>query len=178
VNQEINGGSWLQVAANLPFRPGVNGNVRISNGTGEPDQVVMADAVRFVYRAAQDTPTGTTVPDWWAFHYFGSNLNATMDHDADGYADWMEYLTGTNPMDASSGLDLVLQPQVDDTLRAVFAPYTAGRLYQLERKAGTNSWETLSNLTVTPGSQGNAWFTVTNNLEEVHWFRVRVEWAP
>lgn len=178
VNQEINGGGWRQVGTNLTFRSGSIGNVRIGNGTGEPDQIVVADAVRFLYRADQDTPTGTTVPDWWAFHYFGSNVNATADHDLDGYADWIEYLAGTNPMDAASGLTLALQQQPDNTFQATFAPYAAGRSYQLERKAGTNAWETLSSLTPTIGSQGNGWFTVTNDLEQVSWFRVRVDWAP
>lgn len=177
VDQEVNGGSWQLVGSNLNFRPGTNGYVRISNGTGESDQVVVADAVRFVYRIEQDTPMGPIVPDWWAYHYLGSNVNAEVDHDGDGYADWMEYLAGTVPTNAASGLRFDLEWEGSTTLRGTFSPQVSGRRYSLEEKTGTNAWQTSPGLTPTPGTNGHAWFSLTNSFEPVRLFRLRVDWA-
>jgi len=179
INQETGGGGWRLVSSNLSFRSGSSGFVRIGNGTGEsPGQVVMADAVRFVYRADQEIPNGEAVPDWWAFHYFGSNVNAQADHDGDGYADWAEYLTGTIPTDAASNVRFDLQLQDPTTLRAGFTPYVPGRRYQVERRSDGSSWETLTNLAVTVGPNGGAWITLTNTFEPLNLYRLRIDWAP
>jgi hypothetical protein len=178
VNQETGGGGWRLVNSNLNFRLGNSGLVRIGNGTSESDQVVIADAVRFAYRAGQDTPGGPAVPDWWALHYFGSNVNAQADHDGDGYADWTEYLAGTVPTEPASRLRFDLQWQSPISLRASFAPHLAGRRYQLERQSGDGSWETLTNLPVTVGPDGGGWITVTNLFDPVSLYRLRIDWAP
>jgi uncharacterized lipoprotein YddW (UPF0748 family) len=178
VNQESGGGGWRMVGSNLNFRAGKSGFVRISNGTGETNQVVIADAVRFSYRAEQDQPEAITVPDWWAFHFFGSNVNAQADHDGDGYADWMEYLAGTNPTDATSALELALRNESATTLRASFAPWHSDRRYQLERRLETGAWQRLENLPVNVETNGQAWIRVTNFFDPMNLYRLHIDWKP
>jgi hypothetical protein len=47
VNQQINGGGWLRIAAALPFAVGTNGFVRVSNLAS--NSVVIADGVKFSF---------------------------------------------------------------------------------------------------------------------------------
>jgi hypothetical protein len=175
VNQELGGGAWLQVGTNLAFAAGTGGFVRVSNSASDESQVVMADAVRFVYRADQDTPTTPAVPDWWAFHYFGANTNALADSDGDGYANWMEYLAGTDPTDAASRLGFALAP-AGGALRASFVPLSGGRAYQVQQRLEPSGWLTLSNLPVNMGTNGQGWFTITNGGEAVRVLRLKVDW--
>lgn len=177
VNQTINGGGWRQVGTNLHFLPGTNAFVRVSNASTDTGKVVMADAVRFVYRAAQDAPAGPTMPDWWAFHYFGANTNALADSDGDGYPNWAEYLAGTVPTNAASRLGFGLAPQAG-ALRATFAPMTDGRAYQLQQKLDPAGWLTLTNVPAVAGTNGQSWFTITNAGEAVRVLRLKVEWEP
>jgi uncharacterized lipoprotein YddW (UPF0748 family) len=177
INQEINGGQWFQVGTNLPFLRGTNGFVRISNATSDEGQVVMADAVRFIYRAEQDAPSGLSVPDWWAFHYFGANTNALADHDGDGYTDWAEYLLGTVPTNSASRLSFELAGTEGQTLRATFSPIQAGRFYRMEQKLEPSGWLTLSNSPL-PGPNGAASFTLTNEFDSIRVLRLKADWAP
>jgi hypothetical protein len=176
INQETDGGQWIQVGTNLPFLPGTNGFVRISNATADDGQVVLADAVRFVYRADQDSPSTASVPDWWAFHYFGANTNALADHDADGYTDWAEYVLGTVPTNAASRLSFSLSRAEANTLRAAFSPSRAGRAYRLERMLEPSGWLALTNLPL-PGTNGAASFTLTNEFDSIRVMRLNVDWA-
>ena len=66
VNQQVNGGGWLPLATALPFAPGTNQFLRLSNNAGP--SVVIADAVRFslvtplvapAFQAIQQTGPGT-----------------------------------------------------------------------------------------------------------------------
>jgi hypothetical protein len=54
VNQQINGGGWLKIAAALPFNTGTNGFLQISNNASP--SVVMADAARFSFVAPLVVP--------------------------------------------------------------------------------------------------------------------------
>ncbi|MEY2410171.1 MAG: hypothetical protein QOF48_2841 [Verrucomicrobiota bacterium] len=178
VNQTINGGRWVQVATNVNFISGSSGFVRVSNVSSDTGKVVMADAVRFVYRADQDAPPSGSVPDWWAWYYFGSNTNALADSDSDGYANWMEYLAGTDPTHASSRLTFGLVPAEDGTVRASFAPFTRGRSYQLQQRMDAGSWLTLTNIPVNLGTNADGKFTVTNDFETLRILRLKVDWLP
>jgi len=173
VNQETNGGRWVQVGTNLNFAPGANGIVRISNGTGDGDQV-MADGVRLVYRAEQDTPGAPTVPDWWTFYYFGSTGNPAADNDGDGYPAWGEYLLGTIPTNAASRLDFRMVNE--GNLRATFSPYFPDRLYQLQKGLGTGQWLTLTNLAVTVNSNAQAFFNLPDTDGTMDVYRLKVNW--
>lgn len=178
INQELGGGGWRLVGANLDFRTGTNGFVRIHNGTGEPDQVVMADAVRFSYRAEQDTPAGPTVPDWWAGHYFGGGVNALLDPDGDGHPTWAEYLLGTAPTDPASRLLFWAERSGQQTIALHLSPATAGRAYQVEELSGSGSWMPRPDWRPGPAGDGHLSFTITNAVDVSRQFRLRVEWAP
>jgi hypothetical protein len=51
INQSIEGGKWVRLAAGLPFDAGKNGYAQLSNNPSDagPGVVVIADAVAFVY---------------------------------------------------------------------------------------------------------------------------------
>jgi hypothetical protein len=176
INQETGGGVWRLVGSNLNFRAGTNGFVRIHNGTGEPDQVVMADAVRFAYRAAQDTPSGPTVPDWWSAYYFGGGANPLLDPDGDGYPTWAEYLLGTAPVDPASRLSFWVESSTSGAIRFHFAPSTAGRAYQLQEISAMGSWIPRPDLLPSSSSNAQGYFTVTNTAGSSGLFRLRVDW--
>jgi hypothetical protein len=177
VNQETGGGGWRQVGTNLLFRAGTNGFVRISNGTGESNQVVMADAVRFVYRAEQDAPAGPTAPAWWTAYYLGAGANLQLDADADGYASWEEYLAGTVPTNAASRLQFWSQTVDASRLAIFFHPLLSGRNYQLEERNGSEPWAALPQVPV-PAANGAGVFSITNAPGTVKLYRLKIGWAP
>lgn len=49
VNQQLNGGDWFPIASGIEFDAGKKGYVKLSNVTGQPNFVVVADSVAFVY---------------------------------------------------------------------------------------------------------------------------------
>jgi hypothetical protein len=48
VDQNKNPARWVRIGRALKFASGTSGFVRLCNDTGEPDKLVIADAVRFV----------------------------------------------------------------------------------------------------------------------------------
>ncbi len=177
VNQTTGGGGWRLIAANRNFTAGSGGYVEIGN-TGETGRVVMADGVRFTYSAGQEPPAGLTVPDWWAFHHFGSNVDGSLDHDGDGYPTWEEYLFGTMPNNAASHLEFRLEDPVP--FQAIFAPHLPGRLYHLQSRDefGAGGWLTLTNLPLTVSSNGQAAITITNANGSQSIYRLKADWVP
>lgn len=178
VNQETGGGGWQMVGSNLNFRTGTNGFVRVHNGAGESDQVVLADAVRFAYRAEQDTPAGPTVPDWWAAHYFGSSVNPLLDPDGDGYATWAEYLLGTAPNDSSSRLSFWAEQSFPGIIVFFLRPPAAGRAYWLQEMSNAGSWVTRPDLLPNSFGDDRFFFAITNAVDASNLLRLRVEWGP
>lgn len=57
VNQKREGGQWVRIAKEKPFRAGKDGYVQVINNTGSAGSVVVADAVRFVPEGAKDSAT-------------------------------------------------------------------------------------------------------------------------
>lgn len=53
-DQTINGGKWNVLAFNAPFLAGTSGYVILNSGTGTTGAVLVADAVRFIYRGPLD----------------------------------------------------------------------------------------------------------------------------
>ena len=179
VNQEFGGGGWRQVGTNLNFRAGTNGFVRIGNGTGETNQIVVADAVRFVYRTEQDSPAGPMAPDWWTRYYLGSGANAQLDPDGDGIPTWAEYLAGSIPTNSDSHLGFWSEPAGASSLFIYFSPYLAGRQYQLEASTGNTPWVTLPETPVTAASEfSTGRFTITNTPGSIRLYRLKVSWNP
>jgi hypothetical protein len=177
VNQTVDGGSWRQVGTNLLFRTGSEANIRIANNAFESNKIVMADAVRLVYRLDQEMPSGATVPEWWAQHYFGGPINAAPDHDGDGHPTWAEYLVGTNPRSASSRLMLWAEPAANNTLPIYFHPALPGRRYRLEEQTATGpAWIQVNIIPQVNASTGVGAFAITNAQSGTRFYRLRVEW--
>lgn len=178
VNQEAGGGGWRQVATNLSFRTGTNGFARLSNGTSDTNQIVVADAFRFVYRVEQDTPIGPAAPKWWTQLYFGLNGNVALDHDGDGVPSWAEYLAGTVPTNAASALRIWSEPLTGDTFALRFHPLMAGRTYQIEWTDGNSSWAPLLQpLAGSSPATATGHFVITNTSGTVRLYRLKVRWA-
>lgn len=60
IDQQINGGQWNYVGT-YPFAAGSSGNVRITDGFADGGQVVLADAIAFVYDEESQPPADTPV---------------------------------------------------------------------------------------------------------------------
>jgi len=67
VNEQVNGGHWVLLAANKPFACGSSGYVATYSDTGDTSgMVIIADAVKFVFRGitiaeAKDRPDGSEI---------------------------------------------------------------------------------------------------------------------
>ena len=178
LNQTIGGGGWRQIGTNLSFLRGTSGFVRFSNSANDAGKVVMADAVRLVYRPEQDAPTGPTAPDWWTSYYFGAAVNSLPDHDGDGYPTWMEYLAGTVPTNAASRLRLRLEVINSVTLRAGFSPALPGRRYGLDRKFNlAEPWLMWPTPPVFFHADGEGSVTISNAFTPQVFHRLGVNWA-
>jgi len=95
------------------------------------------------------------LPDWWEQRFLG-HLTGTApgaDDDHDGASNLAEWLAGTNPADAASGLRLNLQANVGSPAPVITWPSVAGKVYRLERSTnlvtGFNS-VVRSNILATP----------------------------
>lgn len=136
VDQTQDGGHWQELAADLPMQPADDSGVRISNDTGEPAKVVIADAVRFNYLRAQDVPGERELPLWWSMHFFKQAAPGTEDPDADLYSNHEEYHLGSDPTETGSSILVQSVIDRDGRLHVVFSPRHPDRTYQLEFTTG------------------------------------------
>lgn len=178
VNETTNGGSWQLLVAGQYFAAGTNGYVRLGNGSGESNKVVIADAVRLVYSRGQDALTNGTVPGWWANFYFGTNVNAALDPDGDGYSTYAEYVLGTSPTDPASHFGLSATPTVTG-FQVIFSPWQDGRTYQLQSAVNLTNpvWTTISGLPVT-NLNGQGMITCTNGAASSAFYRLSAAIVP
>jgi uncharacterized lipoprotein YddW (UPF0748 family) len=130
VNQTTGGGRWRLIASERRFARGESGAVRVANNSAESSKVIIADAVKWVYRASQPSPYGP-LPEWWALGYSQPDANA--DTDQDGYSAYAEYLFGTDPNSDASRLEVSIE-DAGSGGRVVFHPYVPGRRYRLAFK--------------------------------------------
>ena len=183
VNQTINGGGWQPLATNMYFAAGTNGSVLLYNNTGATNQYLVANAVMWVYVAAQDDSTRGGVPAWWANFFFGANVNGSVsgsaDADGDGYSNYAEYVFGTDPTDAQSHLNFIISPASSNIVAFTFSPCQGGRNYQLEAATNLASplWITLTN-GFTVDSNGSGAFTVTQTNAAAAFYRLSAQVAP
>jgi uncharacterized repeat protein (TIGR01451 family) len=179
VNQTLNGGSWQPLATNVYFASGVSGNVVIDNNTGQTNKGVIANGMRWVYDAAQDTPTNGTLPAWWSNFYFGANAPGSADFDGDGYSNFAEYVFGTDPTDPASKLNFSVTALAGNMVSVNFSPYQGGREYQL--LASTNlanpQWLALTNV-ATMDTNGNGVFTLTQPSAASGFYRLSAALSP
>ena len=178
LNQTINGGAWQLVASNVNFAAGTGGFAIIANNTGETNVVVMADAMRWSYVAAQDNPADNSVPAWWSDFYFNGAVDGSVDSDGDGFSNHREYILGTDPTDAASTL-LTSHTLNTDNIQLNFSPMLGGRSYKLATTTNLadTAWTLLNtspNITNTMGT-----FSITNGLTPgSKFYRVSVQLAP
>ncbi|MDB6123328.1 MAG: N-acetylmuramyl-L-alanine amidase, negative regulator of AmpC, AmpD [Pedosphaera sp.] len=179
-DQTSHGGTWQLLAAATDFDAGTNEFVLVSNGTGEDNKTVMADAVRWVYNANQDKPTDGTIPSWWVNLYLGGDSNPVADLDGDGYSNFAEYLLATVPNDPASHFKFRID-HAGAGLQAVFSPYVSDRIYEVQRStnmADDNAWTTITNLPVTVNENGEGTISFTNSPAARAFYRVTVRFAP
>ena len=177
INETVNGGSWQLLASGVPFVAGTNGFVRMGNGSGENNKIVIADAVEFNYNAAQDAPTDGTVPGWWANFFFGTNVvNSSLDLNGSGYNLYQDYVLGISPVDPTSHLIMNFDSIPGGGMQVSFFPYQTGRVYQLlsSTSIANPSWTNL-NLPVTTDDNGNGFITITNNSTTQAFYRLSVQ---
>jgi hypothetical protein len=87
------------------------------------------------------------LPDHWEWAYFASlQKDGLADSDADGLADLEEFRAGTDPLDASVGLWLVVMPATeDDTGPRIGFTAVVGRVYEVQHRDSLTgeAWRTL-----------------------------------
>lgn len=99
------------------------------------DYNVASDIYLFRHDPALDSDQDG-MPDEWEFAWFGSaSSTSTGDIDGDGLGNYAEFLSGTDPTDANSKLEL----RIDLDSRKLSWPTVPGRKYSLERKAGLDA---------------------------------------
>ena len=84
---------------------------------------------------------GDGLPDDWEVFYFGSlSQDAQEDSDSDGISNLNEYLAGTDPTDAASGLRILdIRQEATGTVVLRF-PFAASRTYSVESSSDLKSW--------------------------------------
>lgn len=172
VNQQINGGQFNLIGANLSFASGTAGFVRLANNANA--SVVLADAVQFTYVDAQETPADNSVPTWWANFYGVTDPLA--DPDGDDYSTAEEYLLGTSPTNDNSHLDLEVQAS-GGSANITFWPYIGNRTYQLLFKTNLAdaTWQTLSPGAITPTPYGHGIFSLSTGSVSNGFYRLAVQ---
>jgi hypothetical protein len=99
---------------------------------------------------------GNGLPDWWELKYFGvlTGTDPNADPDHDGSSNLLEYLTGTNPTNASSYFHITrLTPGSPNKIFVYCAP---GYFYTLQRADDlVLGWTVISNQTrISPATEG------------------------
>jgi uncharacterized repeat protein (TIGR01451 family) len=183
VNQTVNGGGWQPLATNMYFAAGTNGSVILFNNTGETNKYLVANAMMWVYNAAQDHSSNGGVPAWWANFYFGTNVNGSVsgsaDPDGDGYSNFAEYVFGTDPTNAASYLNFTVSPASTNAVAVTFSPCQGGRAYQLEAATDLANplWTTLTNGFIA-NTNGSGTFIVTQTNAAAAFYRLSAQIIP
>ena len=179
VNETTNGGSWQPLVSAQNFAAGTNGFVRLGNGSGETNRIVIADAVDFAYTRGQDSPANGTVPSWWTSFYFGTNTVNPSSPGSNGYSLFANYIIGTSPTNAASKLSFSVSP-ANAAFQAVFSPWQYGRNYQLQSATNLSAplWTNLPNLTPAPTTNGQGVIVFTNTANSPAYYRLAISLSP
>ena len=179
INQTTNGGSWQLLSPGQQFVQGTNNFIRVGNGTGENNRVVIADAVQLAYTAGQDVRTDGTVPAWWSGFFYGTNAVSGSTPGVNGYSLYASYLMGLNPTNPASQLSVSVNP-AGAGLQVVFSPFAYGRAYRLQSSPGVAPafWTTLPILPVTQNANGQGVITFTNSGPAQSFYRLSVQMTP
>ncbi len=179
INQTVPGGSWQLLTAGQYFAAGTNGFVRIGNGTGETNKVVIADAVEWLYSAGQDVSTNGTVPAWWSSFFFGTNAVNGSTPGSNGYSLFADYVIDLPPTDPAACLTFNIA-RVDSGYQATFSPYQGGRVYGLQNASSLlqPSWVSMPNLTVSQNLAGQGVVSLAGTGGATAFYRLAVQMIP
>ena len=179
INQTLPGGNWQLVTAGQYFVAGTNSFVRIGNGTGETNRVIIADAVQWVYSAGQDSATNGMIPSWWTGFFLGTNIVNASTLGSNGYTLLANYAIGLSPTDPNSLMSLGIT-SIPHGFQAIFSPWQAGRNYGLQSAATLRKpvWTTVPNLTVNQNTNGQGVIVWTNSKAAQSYYRLSVQLSP
>jgi hypothetical protein len=168
------GGDWTRWSS----RPIMDGNGRTvvfqscDSVLVPPDLNRLPDLFAQAPDVTQDSD-GDGIPDWWMIKYFGHPTGQAYDHsrpqddaDGDGFTNYQEFLTGTDPTDPNSYFHLLISQPTPNLLLSW--PSVPGKSYQLQFNADlTNpSWTNLGTAVVATSS---ASLLVTPNQPSVYY---------
>jgi hypothetical protein len=162
-------GTFSQVGTKIKFTPAVVGNgsradpagngyfdllyARLSDGTNASPYLLLR-----VVSLSRDTSPATSdgIPDNWMNTYFGNpdpasgtKHQATDDFDGDGLSNMQEYLIGSNPTNAASGLLVTLVNT--NSLSWQARPY---ELYEVLGSTNLSTWARVGNPVLPTNSTG------------------------
>ncbi len=179
IDQTLPGGNWQLLTASQYFAAGTNGFVRIGNGSGETNAVVVADAVEWVYSAGQDSAVNGTIPSWWAEYFWGTNTVNGSALGSNGYSLLADYVIGLSPTNPGSRLSFGFA-SLHPGYQALFSPWQGGRIYGLQSATTLRNptWTTVSNLTVSENTNGQGVIVNTNAGGAQKFFRLSVQLSP
>jgi subtilisin family serine protease len=118
------------------------------------------------------------LPDWWELQYFGhlTGTDPKADPDQDSLGNLGEWLAGTNPTNAASGLELRVLPASDPNGIVLLWPSVAGKMYWIDRatnlQTGFNS-NVATNIIATPPT--NTVIDTANLPGNARFYRIGVE---
>lgn len=131
VNQRANGGTWNLLGTHEIGADGVTVVIGNDATTG----YVVADAFQF-YQAGANTNDldGDGLSDLWERYFFLSETAgvASEDSDHDGQNNYIESMTGTDPLNAASRFDMRAQLDAPPGHLMMTWPSTTGRTYRIE----------------------------------------------
>jgi hypothetical protein len=178
-DETVPGGKWELISPGQYFGAGTNGCLRLGNGTGETNKVVIADAVEWTYSIGQDSPGNGTVPGWWSDYYFGTNSVTGADKGSNGYSLFANYVMGLVPTNPVSIFSFSITAN-SNGLNATFSPLLNGRSYQLQSTTDLFGlhWLTLSNLTVNSSTNSRGTILAATPHNSATFYRLAVALTP
>ncbi len=173
-----NGTAWSQLGANLTMSLNSNliAGLAVSAVNNSQLNTATFDSVLMRSKGLADTD-GDGMPDGYELaNNFNPNSAAdgTQDADGDFVTNFQEYLSGTNPRDASSVLRITRLLRQGNDLVLSFLSAT-GKIYAIERAMNlpSASWQTLTN--IGPVMSTNAVVTNISGIQATNGFyRVRL----
>jgi len=185
-NPPLQGSNFLgTISFQIPpaSQPGESYTLQFVVGGGAPDltteyQMESFPGTVWVGTAAQQPPSLTS--DEWKTYFFGSTSSSlagdNVDADGDGMPNWMEYLAGTNPTNASSCFQFTSATFNTNGLQGVALNWLTapGKTYVLESQPalGGKNWTIIN----TNSGDGNYYqLLITNYSGNSRFFQILLQ---
>jgi YD repeat-containing protein len=140
---------WLGAADTMKYRYDAAGRlVQVDFGEGKRIEYVYDRAGNVLSRsiiAFTDSDSDRLDDDWERKHFGDLGKNGQADSDGDGQSDLREFLSGTNPADAKSVLQIIRPELASGTVRILWQA-EPGRRYRVEfkRRLEAQEWVQLA----------------------------------